>query len=106
MKNWEELMQQAQVMQQKLKSVQDDVARLEVQGESGGGLVRVSMTGRHDVRRVHIEPSLLGEDSAVIGDMVAAAFNDAVRKLETLQRERLADVTGSLGLPAGFPTGF
>ena len=106
MKNWQELMQQAQVVQQKLKSVQDEVARLEVQGESGGGLVRVSMTGRHDVRRVHIEPSLLSEDSAVVGDMVAAAFNDAVRKLETLQRERLADATGSLGLPSGFPTGF
>jgi DNA-binding YbaB/EbfC family protein len=106
MKNWQELMQQAQVVQQKLKSVQDEVARLEVQGESGGGLVRVSMTGRHDVRRVHIEPSLLREDSAVVGDMVAAAFNDAVRKLEALQSERLADVTGSLGLPSGFPTGF
>ena len=106
MKNWQELMQQAQVVQQKLKSVQDEVARLEVHGESGGGLVRVSMTGRHDVRAVHIEPSLLSESSAVVGDMVAAAFNDAVRKLEVLQRERLADVTGSLGLPSGFPTGF
>ena len=102
MKGWQELMQQAQTVQQKLKAVQDEVARLEVQGESGGGLVRVRMTGSHEVRGVHIERSLFSEDPAVIEDLVAAACNDAVRRLGDLQRERIADVAGSLGLPPGF----
>ncbi len=106
MKGWQELMQQAQAVQQKLKSVQDEVSRLEVQGESGGGLVRVRMTGAHEVRAVHIERSLFSEDPAVIEDLVAAACNDAVRRLGELQRERIADVAGGLGLPSGFPPGF
>jgi DNA-binding YbaB/EbfC family protein len=105
MKGWQELMQQAQAVQQKLRVVQEEVARLEVQGESGGGLVRVRMTGSHEVRGVHIERSLFIEDPAVIEDLVAAACNDAVRRLGDLQRERLADVAGGLGLPAGFPSG-
>lgn len=105
MKGWQELMQQAQQVQQKLKAVQEEIARLDVQGESGGGLVRVRMTGSHEVRGVHIERSLFSEDPAVIEDLVAAACNDAVRRLGDLQRERIADVTGGLGLPAGFPTG-
>ena len=102
MKGWQELMQQAQTVQQKLKAVQDEVARLEVQGESGGGLVRVRMTGSHEVRGVHIERSLFSEDPAVIEDLVAAACNDAERRLGDLQRERIADVAGGLGLPPGF----
>ena len=73
---------------------------------SGGGLVRVTMTGRHDVRRVHIEPSLLGEDREVIEDLVAAAVNDAVRRGEALQREKLAGAAGGLSLPEGFKLPF
>jgi len=105
-KGWQELMQQAQAVQQKLKAGQEEVARLEVQGESGGGLVRVRMTGSHEVRGIHIERSLFTEDPAVIEDLVAAACNDAVRRLGELQRDRLADVAGGLGLPPGFPAGF
>jgi DNA-binding YbaB/EbfC family protein len=77
-----------------------------VQGEAGGGLVRVTMTGRYDVRRVHIEPSLLGEDREVIEDLVAAAVNDAVRRVEALQREKLAGAAGGLSLPEGFKLPF
>ncbi len=106
MKDWQELMQQAQAVQQKLKAVQEEVARLEVQGESGGGLVRVRMSGSHEVRRIHIERSLFTEDPAVIEDLVAAACNDAVRRLGELQRERLGEVAGGLGRPAGFPAAF
>jgi DNA-binding YbaB/EbfC family protein len=105
-KGLQDLMQQAGQIQEKLKAAQEQIARLEVQGEAGGGLVRVSMTGRHDVRRVHIEPSLLAEDRAVIEDLVAAAVNDAVRKVEKLQRERLAEAAGGIGLPGGFAPPF
>lgn len=103
MKGLQDLLQQAQQVQERLRAAQEQLARSEVQGESGGGLVRVTMTGRHDVRRLHIEPSLLREDHEVIEDLVAAAVNDAVRRVEAMQRERLGDLAGGLGLPAGFP---
>jgi hypothetical protein len=102
MKGLNDLMKQAQQLQEQMRSVQEDIARQEVLGEAGGGLVRVTMTGRHDVRRVHIEPSLLAEDREVIEDLVAAAVNDAVRRVEALQRERLAGAAGGLSLPEGF----
>ena len=106
MKGLNDLLKQAQQLQEQVKSAQEDIARQEVQGEAGGGLVRVTMTGRHDVRRVHIEPSLLGEDREVIEDLVAAAVNDAVRRVEALQREKLAGAAGGLSLPDGFKLPF
>ena len=102
MKGLKELMAQAQQLQEQMRAAQEDIAREEVHGEAGGGLVRVTMSGRHDVRRVHLEPSLLGEDREVIEDLLAAAVNDAVRRVEALQRERLAGAAGGLSLPDGF----
>jgi len=102
MKGLDGLLQQAQQVQEKLRAAQEEVARIEVVGEAGGGLVRVTMTGRHDVRRVHIEPSLLREEREVLEDLVAAAVNDAVRRVEEMQREKLAAATGGLGLPTDF----
>lgn len=101
MTDLEQLLKQAQQVQERFRQLQEEIARLEVNGESGGGLVRVTMNGRHDVRRVHIEASLLGEDHEVIEDLVAAAINDAVRRVETLQREKLAASTGGLNIPDG-----
>ena len=106
MKGLNDLLKQAQQLQPPGTTAQDDIARLEVGGEAGGGLVRVTMTGRHDVRRVHIEPSLLGGDREVIEDLVAAAVNDAVRRVEALQREKLAGAAGGLSLPEGFKLPF
>ncbi len=102
MKGLKELMAQAQQLQEQMRAAQEDIAKEDVHGEAGGGLVRVTMSGRHDVRRVHLEPSLLGEDREVIEDLIAAAVNDAVRRVETLQRERLAGAAGGLTLPDGF----
>ncbi|MCG3168743.1 MAG: Nucleoid-associated protein YbaB [Pseudomonadales bacterium] len=102
MKGLKELMAQAQQLQEQMRAAQEDIAKEEVHGEAGGGLVRVTMSGRHDVRRVHLEPSLLGEDREVIEDLIAAAVNDAVRRVEALQRERLAGAAGGLTLPDGF----
>lgn len=102
MKGLQDLMKQAQQLQERLGAAQQALERLEVQGESGGGLVRVTMTGRHELRSVHLEPSLLREDREVIEDLVAAAVNDAVRRLEQERKDALADATGGLGLPPGF----
>jgi hypothetical protein len=101
MKDLKDLLRQAGELQETLRSVQEEIARLDVEGEAGGGLVRVTMNGRHDVRRVHIERSLLGEDVEVLEDLVAAAVNDAVRRVEAVQREKFAGLAGGLGLPAG-----
>ena len=86
MKGLDDLLKQAQKLQEKVQDAQQEMARSEVQGEAGGGLVRVVMTGRHDVRRIHIEPSLMSEDREVLEDLIAAAVNDAVRRVEELQR--------------------
>ena len=102
MKDLKSLLEQAQLVQAGLHRAQAAMQRQEVRGESGGGLVRVSMSGAHDVRSVHIEASLLREDVAVIEDLLAAAFNDAVRRVEALQREQLEQAAGELKLPPGF----
>lgn len=91
------LMKQAQQMQEKLKKVQEELATMEVTGESGAGMVSVVMTGRHDVKRVVIDPNLLKEDKEMLEDLLAAAVNDAVRKVEKNSQEKLS----SLSLPAG-----
>jgi nucleoid-associated protein EbfC len=96
------LMKQAQAMQENMKKAQEEIARLEVEGQAGAGLVKVTMTGRHDVKRVAIDPSLLAEDKGMLEDLVAAAVNDAVRRVEAATREKVADIAGGLGLPPGF----
>ena len=101
-----DLMKQAQAMQDNMKKAQEAIAAIEVEGEAGAGLVKVVMTGRHDVRRVTIDPSLLGEDKDMLEDLVAAALNDAVRKVEAASQEKMAGLTTGLPLPPGFKLPF
>jgi len=100
------LMKQAQAMQDNMKKAQEAIAAMEVEGEAGGGLVRVTMTGRHDVRRVSIDASLLGEDKDMLEDLVAAAVNDAVRKVEAASQKKMAGMAAGLPLPPGFKLPF
>jgi nucleoid-associated protein EbfC len=95
------LMKQAQQMQENMKRLQEELASLEVEGQSGAGLVKVVMTCRHDVKRVTIDPSLLADDKDMLEDLVAAAFNDAVRKAEATTQERMAGITAGMPLPPG-----
>lgn len=100
-------MKQAQQMQQKMQQMQEDVKKLEVVGEAGAGLVKVTMTGRHDVKKVAIDPELFGEGMAgeeleMLEDLLAAAVNDAVRKVEVVTREKMTAMTGGIELPPGF----
>lgn len=95
------LMKQAQEMQANLQKAQEELANLEVTGESGGGMVKVVMTGRHDVRRVTIDPALVGDDKEMLEDLLAAAVNDAVRKVESESQGKLAGLTAGLNLPGG-----
>lgn len=101
-----DIMQQAQKMQAEMQKAQEAMAARELVGESGAGLVRVTMTGRHDVRRVEIDPSVLTEDKAVLEDLLAAAVNDAVRRIEVANREAMQELTGGMSLPAGFKMPF
>ena len=96
------LMKQAQAMQDNMKKAQDELGLLEVTGESGAGLVKVTMTCKHDVKRVAIDPSLLADDKDMLEDLVAAAFNAAVRKAEDLTTEKMGKITAGMpGLPGG-----
>ncbi|MCU0773069.1 MAG: YbaB/EbfC family nucleoid-associated protein [Ideonella sp.] len=95
------LMKQAQAMQDNLKKAQDELAQLEVTGESGAGLVKVTMTCKHDVKRVAIDPSLLADDKDMLEDLVAAAFNDGVRKAEAVSQEKMSRLTAGMPLPPG-----
>ncbi len=104
--NINELMKQAQAMQEKMQKMQEDVAKLEVTGESGAGLVKVTMNGRHDVRHVSIDSSLLCEDKEILEDLLAAAINDAVRKVESNTQEQMKKMTGGLQMPPGFKMPF
>lgn len=97
-----QLLKQAQQMQENMRRMQESLAAIEVEGEAGAGLVKVVMTCRHDVKRVHIDPSLLAEDREMLEDLVAAAFNDAARRVEQTVAERLAGMAAALGLPPGF----
>lgn len=101
-----DIMQQAQKMQAELARVQEQIAEREVTGESGAGLVRVTMNGRHDVRRVEIDPSVLQEEKVVLEDLLAAGVNDAVRRVEEANKEAMAEVTGGMSLPPGFKMPF
>jgi DNA-binding YbaB/EbfC family protein len=100
------LMKQAQAMQDNVKKAQEAIAALEVEGQAGAGLIKVVMTGRHDVKRVTIDPSLLGEDKDMLEDLLAAAVNDAVRKVEAASQAKMAEVAGGLSLPPGFKLPF
>jgi DNA-binding YbaB/EbfC family protein len=99
-------MQQAQKMQENLARVQEEIALAEVQGESGGGLVKVTMNGKRITQKLQIDDSLLKEDRDMLEDLVAAAFNDAVAKVAALKQERMSGLTGGLDLPAGFKLPF
>lgn len=100
------LMKQAQQMQANLQKAQEELANMEVTGQSGGGLVSVVMTGRHEVRRVNIDSSLLQEDKDMLEDLLAAAVNDAVHKVEKTSQERLSSLTAGLPLPPGMKLPF
>ena len=101
------LMKQAQAVQDNLKKAQDELATIEVTGESGSGLVKVTMTCKHDVKRVEIDPSLLADEKDMLEDLVAAAFNAAVRKAEDLSQEKLGKITAGMpGLPPGMKLPF
>jgi len=99
------LMKQAQAMQANLQKAQEEVANLEVCGQSGGGLVKITMNGRHDVKRVEIDSSLM-DDKEMLEDLIAAAINDAARNIEQKTKERMAAVTGGLNLPPGMKLPF
>ncbi|KAB2868555.1 MAG: YbaB/EbfC family nucleoid-associated protein [Burkholderiaceae bacterium] len=90
------LMKQAQAMQENLRKAQEELATIEVEGQAGAGLVKVTMTCRHDVKRVSIDPSLLGDDKDMLEDLVAAAFNDAIRRAETTSQEKMGKLTAGM----------
>jgi DNA-binding YbaB/EbfC family protein len=101
------LMKQAQAMQDNLKKAQDELANVEVTGESGSGMVKVLMTCKHQVRRITIDPSLMSDDKEMVEDLVAAAINDAVRKVEETSQARLGKITAGMpGLPGGMKLPF
>lgn len=100
------LMQQAQKMQEKMQEAQEELARLEIEGQAGGGMVKVTMNGRHEVLRVGIDDSLMGDDREMLEDLVMAATNDAVQKVEAETKERFAGMAGGMGLPEGFKMPF
>ncbi len=100
------LMKQAQQMQENMKRMQEQLATIEVEGQSGAGMVKVVMTCRHDARRVTIDASLLKDDKDMLEDLVAAAFNDAVRRVEATIQEKMGGMTSGLGLPPGFKMPF
>ena len=104
--NLTDLMQQAQKMQADLQKAQEELANAEVRGESGAGLVSVVMNGRHDVKRVSIDDSVFSEDKEVLEDLLAAAVNDAVRKVEAHNRDAMSGLAAGLNLPAGFKMPF
>jgi DNA-binding YbaB/EbfC family protein len=94
-------MKQAQLMQENLQKAQNKIAEMEVEGASGAGMVKVIMTGKHDVKRVSIDPSLMGDDKEMLEDLIAAAVNDAVRKVEAATQELMAGITAGMPLPPG-----
>jgi DNA-binding YbaB/EbfC family protein len=100
------IMQQAQKMQEDLKKAQEELALMQVEGQSGGGLVTIVMTGKREARKVTIDDSLLGEDKDMLEDLVAAAINDAVNKVAKMKKEKMSDITSGIPLPPGFQLPF
>lgn len=106
MDNMGELMKKAQKMQENMQKAQEEIARAEVTGESGAGLVKVVMNGRHDVRKVEIDPSLMSEEKDILEDLLAAAVNDAVRRVDANQKEKMSGMMSGMGIPPGFKMPF
>ncbi|TNF33041.1 MAG: YbaB/EbfC family nucleoid-associated protein [Gammaproteobacteria bacterium] len=100
------LMKQAQKMQADMQKAQEEIANMEVEGQSGGGMVKVIMTGRHEVRRVSIDDSLMQDDKEMIEDLLAAAVNDAVRRIEQQTQDKMSGLTAGLNLPGGLKLPF
>lgn len=101
-----QLMKQAQKMQADMKKAQEDLVKLTVTGESGGGMVQITMNGRHEVKRVAIDDTLVGDDKEMLEDLVVAAFNDAQRKIEQMVQEKFSGLAGGLNLPPGMKLPF
>jgi nucleoid-associated protein EbfC len=106
MANIGNMMKQAQAMQANMQKVQAEIALLEVVGESGGGMVKVTMTGQHNVKRVQLEPAVVTEDREMLEDLIVAATNDAVKKVEAAVQVKMASVMGGMQLPPGFKLPF
>ena len=104
--NLSQLMKQAQKMQEQMQQAQDELAELEVTGEAGGGLVKLTMTGKHEVRSISIDDALVGEDREMLEDVLAAAFNDALRRVEKIVADKHSGMTSGLGLPPGMKLPF
>lgn len=100
------LMKQAQQMQEKMAKMQEDIARMEVVGEAGAGLVKVTMLGSHNIKRVDIDESLMEDDKDMLEDLIAAAVNDAVRRVEEMNKEQMGKLTGGMGMPPGMKMPF
>ena len=100
------MMKQAQAVQQNMQKVQAEIAQLEVVGESGGGMVKVTMTGQHNVKRVQLEPAVVTEDREMLEDLIVAATNDAVKKVEAAVQVKMSSVMGGMQLPPGFKLPF
>ena len=101
MKDLGKIMQQAQAMQGKMQEAQEELAKMEITGESGAGLVKVTMTGKHEVKNVVIDPSVFDEDREFAEDLVAAAINDAVQRVDATSKEKMSELTGGMNLPPG-----
>ena len=104
--NIQQMMKQAQQMQENMKKMQEQLALIEVEGQSGAGLVKVTMTCKHDVKRIAIDASLLGEDKDMLEDLVAAAFNDGVRRAEEVSQEKMGKLTAGMPMPPGMKLPF
>jgi DNA-binding YbaB/EbfC family protein len=106
MANFGNMMKQAEALQRNMQKAQEEIGRMEVIGESGGGMVKVTMTGKHEVKRVQIEPAVIGEDREMLEDLIAAAINDAVRRVETQSQQRMSELMSGLRLPPGMKMPF
>ncbi|AWB65325.1 YbaB/EbfC family nucleoid-associated protein [Saccharobesus litoralis] len=100
------IMKQAQQMQERMAKMQEEIAKMEVTGEAGAGMVKVTMLGNHNVRRVEIDDSLMEDDKDMLEDLIAAAINDAVRRVEQTNKDKMAEVTGGMQMPPGFKMPF
>ena len=100
------IMKQAQQMQEGMQKAQEEIANMEVTGESGAGLVKITMTGKHDVKQVSIDPAVLGDDKDMLEDLIAAAVNDANRRVENMTQEKMSGLTAGMNLPAGMKLPF
>lgn len=106
MKGLGDIMKQAQQMQENMQKMQEELANMQVEGQAAAGLVKVVMTGRHDVKRVEIDDSVMTEDKAMLEDLLAAAVNDAVRRIEESNKDKLGQLTGGMQMPPGFKMPF